>query len=86
MPDLPDMDAVARDIVAQHDRSGLLVVGLTPGEAFAIIGQLQLAIRHPDNAGRTAEIATEFVTKLAKGLPESAQQIIAAGWNPENDA
>ena len=85
MSDLPDMEVVAADLRRQDSEEDPIVFELSAYVAFSLIAQLQLAIRHPANFGGSAEVATKFVNELAEHLPESAQAVIRAGWNPEND-
>ena len=85
MPELPEMAVVAADLQRQTDAQGRITVALDPYMAFCVIAQIQLASRHPENTGRSLEVACQFAAELAKGLPESARQVVAAGWSPEND-
>ena len=52
-------------------------------QLFVIVGQLQLALKHPENVGESAEvaeaIAEEFSALLIKAIPE-IEPVIAAGW------
>lgn len=55
---------------------------------FVLLGQLQLALRHPMNTGNSAEAAEGFARYLQDQLelPPDLAVIAAAGWNPECDA
>ena len=85
MAELPDEVEVAADLNKQMHERGILAVEMHPFVAFVLCGMLQLALRHPGNNGATAENVANFVNDLAAQLPESAQSIIAAGWNPGYD-
>ena len=86
MPDLPDMATVAADLQRQTDDEGPIRIELGRFEAFCIIGQIQLAARHPSNAGDSLKIACAFAEGLIGYLPESAQTVARLGWSPEHDA
>ena len=68
--------------------SSSLQLELTAIEAIALIGQLQLALRHPANRGPAAEL----IRTLAKALEEflskcgpATAEICRRGWDPEHD-
>lgn len=68
-------------------RTNRLVFSLTPLEAWALLGHVQLACRHPNNNGITREIAMriarEFQSMIAR---EGALAIVAErGWQKEYD-
>ena len=56
--------------------------------AMSVIGQLQLASRHPGNTGASRQIAEKFARDLQEMVirvaPENAE-LIEMGWNPAND-
>ncbi|MBS1797822.1 MAG: hypothetical protein JSS81_28635 [Acidobacteria bacterium] len=57
--------------------------------AVALIGQLQLAFRHPENTGRTREITENFVRNLIEQMdPDHGDvyEFLMMGFNPEMDA
>jgi hypothetical protein len=65
---------------------------ITPGRAFILIAQLQLALRHPGNFGSSAEIARSMVETLLDAIcikvPEveaAVRNMVEAGWNPAYD-
>lgn len=60
-------------------------VELTPAYAFNLIGQLQLALRHPQNNGLPAEMARETIDTLRRALPLETQLVIEMGFRPEFD-
>lgn len=63
---------------------------ITPGRAFALIGQLQLALRHPENRGPSTEIVRQMIANMAQAIatvtdtPEVIE-IVAMGSHPEFD-
>ena len=81
--DLPPVETVARDLAAQGEEVGNIVVQVGPTEAFMLIGQLQLALRHPSNVGESAAMIHDFIGELTKHLPASAQTVVAHGWPQE---
>ena len=85
MTDLPDPEVLAADLQQQKETLGLLTIEIDPYAAFCVVGQIQLASRHPENMGESLETACRFAAALAGLLPETAQQVIALGWNPAND-
>ncbi len=50
-----------------------------------VVGQLQLALRHPANRGETTKIARRFIEQIRRQVPEGLQRNIDAGFNPEFD-
>ena len=76
---VPSPKTVSDDLAA----SPPFTIDLDAGTLFCLIGQLQLALRHPSNEGAAAEIAKNVVVDIAKQLPESAQEVIAAAWSEE---
>lgn len=55
---------------------------------FILLGQLQLALRHPANTGPTAEAAEQFARHLQSvlGMPPQLAAIAEQGWDPGYDA
>lgn len=56
--------------------------------AMCIIGQIQLASRHPANTGESAAIAASFARQLQEMVVAVApknEQLIEKGWNPDFD-
>ena len=58
---------------------------LKPNTAAAIIAQLQLALRHPDNHGQSADIGRAFANELITAFPEAARPILMLGFDPAHD-
>lgn len=70
------------------DRSGLdIVLTLTPVQAWILLGQLQLALRHPGNVGQSAALAREIADRVQKGVAPSGalKEVAEQGWNEEHD-
>ena len=66
-----------------------LTVVLAPESAIALIANLQIALRHPGNAGMTARVARGAIGELigqlrAAGLAAFAD-VAEMGNDPEND-
>lgn len=85
MPDLPPLAVMAADLQRQTESHGPITIEIDPFTAFSVIGQVQLSSRHPENCGLGIERSIEFARALATRLPESAQAVIRAGWDPTND-
>lgn len=60
----------------------------TPARLYILIAQVQLALRHPDNTGASAEIAREIVLNMTEAVchhvPE-ARESIEQGWHSAYD-
>lgn len=62
----------------------------TPGRALILIGQLQLALRHPENRGPSTEIVREVIAHMAQAIATATDtpevlQVVAMGSHPEFD-
>ena len=62
-------------------------IKLTKFQAWVVMSQLQLALRHPENVGLTSEIAKSFALMLqtATATTEALYEVAERGWNPEYD-
>lgn len=60
----------------------------TPARLYILIANIQLALRHPNNNGPSAEIAREIALNMTEAIchhvPE-ARESIESGWNPAYD-
>ncbi|NEP17814.1 MAG: hypothetical protein F6J97_13065 [Leptolyngbya sp. SIO4C1] len=60
----------------------------TPARAFMLIAQLQLALRHPQNRGSSAQFAQQMIENLSAAIcyhfPE-AKEVIEMGSNAAYD-
>lgn len=56
-----------------------VTITMQPMAAITVIGQLQLALRHPENVGPGADLTRLVIIALRRGLPEEAQPLVSAG-------
>ena len=80
--------ALELELEALKDKGADIVLHLTPVQAFMLIGQIQLALRHPSNRGISAAIAEDLAHMLERILSEhgpALAELIARGWNAELD-
>jgi hypothetical protein len=82
-----DFDAAASEISGHRDACD--VIKLDIAQAMAVLGVLQLALRHPAmQLGFAAGVATGVAKHLEEFIAEAGPNcaaIAAAGWNPEED-
>jgi hypothetical protein len=52
-------------------------------QAWALFGQLQLALRHPENKGATADIARHFAEQIQKQIATTPvlAEVAKRGWD-----
>ena len=81
--DLPSTEDLVR---AFADRPKLSFL-LTPAEAFCLLGQLQLALRHPLNTDAAAVVALGLAKRLENHFADdpAIARVAAAGWDPRYD-
>lgn len=63
-------------------------MAIEPFRCFVLVSQLQLALRHPDNTGSSADIARDMAMRLQAKLGHLDPAIALAlesGWHPEFD-
>lgn len=60
-------------------------VTIGAGEALALIGAVQLALRHPCFPPYTAEIVRGVVDRLSAVFPEGVRNVVEMGKSPEHD-
>lgn len=77
----------AAEFAALAARTDAIRLLLSPFEAWVLIGQLQLALRHPANTGPSAQIAKILALRLQSIVaPDGVLALIAArGWHAEYD-
>ncbi len=65
----------------------VIKIEITPLEAWVIMCQLQLALRHPRNIGPTAVIAREIAKEIQEkvAITPALQEIAEKGWKREFD-
>ncbi len=82
-----DQEAIA--ILAEHmQKRGPIKVEMDAEIAFAILGCLQLSLRHPGNRGHAAELAEQFARSLQTAIAagnSDVYSIMERGWLPELD-
>jgi hypothetical protein len=64
-----------------------ILVSLSPIQIWVIMGNMQLALRHPDNKGGTSDMAREIALEFqALVASEGAlKEVAEMGWLPEYD-
>ena len=66
----------------------IIEMASTPARLYILIAQIQLALRHPNNTGASAQIAREIAFNMTEAVchhvPE-ARETIEQGWNPAYD-
>lgn len=76
------VDALANGIESM-DRE--ILISLTPSQAACVIGQLQLAVRHPANKGVSSMVARSVAETLIGAFPPAARAALDLGWKQEFD-
>ncbi len=85
-PEEVSLDQFKAEFAALQDHPGV-ILQLGAWEAWALLGQLQLACRHPRNNGPTRQIAERFARQIQAAVATTpALKVIAErGWNPAYD-
>jgi hypothetical protein len=84
-------DDLEESFVAEFDelvkRTNRFVFSVTPLEAWALLGHVQLACRHPGNNGVTREIAVRIARQFQQMIASEGTLAIIAerGWHREYD-
>jgi hypothetical protein len=80
-----DQEQLVAEVNAIRDKRVTLDLGVA--EAWILLAQLQLALRHPQNCGASAQFAIQVAEILAAQVAATPglRAIYEAGWNPEND-
>jgi hypothetical protein len=91
--DFPERKAA--DAVASMQKAGQLIpVVVEPLAAFTVMGQLQLALRQPENQVRASddpagaamvEVTRRFVRALAGAMGPEVAAAVELGFDPGND-
>ncbi len=73
------------DDLANDDQK--IQIEISKIEAFTLVGQLQLALRHSANVGPGSEIAKQFALKLQAAVANTPvlHEVISRGWHKEFD-
>lgn len=70
------------------ESTDLIEFATTPFRAYVIVANLQLALRHPENTGESAEQAREIAENLIAAIthfvPEAAESL-EQGWAESYD-
>lgn len=86
--DDPDLEAAfVREFAALAARVDRFTLSIRPVDAWILLSQLQLALRHPQNTGPSAEAARQIARRLQSIVaPHGALAAVAErGWNPDYD-
>lgn len=76
------------DFPLVHPTGTTLLLELTALQAWVVFSNLQLALRHPENAGETREIVEAIARSLQEQLapPGTVLATVAEmGWHREHD-
>ena len=75
-------------MVEQLRRAPGIHMQVSTQEAFILVSQLQLALRHPGNCGPTSDVARDIAMTLQQGImsqvPE-AKGLLERGWETAFD-
>mgnify|MGYP003576530741 CR=1 FL=1 len=84
MEDQQLMDVFTRELIELEESGAGLPFVFSPSQAWYLLANLQLALRHPGNTGSAAAFARELgeniQSRLCKGRPAMAE-IAQRGWN-----
>lgn len=83
-----DLFARAMQEVDQRMVEAPLALHINPYVAICVLGNLQLALRHPMNRGASAHVARTFADKLQAYLAQTPAlaEVTEQGWHEEFDA
>lgn len=75
------------EFAALASLESVVPVDLTPLEAWVVLGNLQLALRHPENNQMTAEIARNVAKRLQTLVASEGAlaEVARMGWHAEFD-
>lgn len=84
--DAPDFEAFARDFVALQDAPRVLF-DLAAIQAWALMAQLQLACRRPENQGYTRQVAEDIAKEIGIRLATTPalKEVVQRGWDDAGD-
>lgn len=86
MAKVPNFDDVIDELNTAPEN--FVVLELGGQQAFILLAQLQLALRHPGNTGQTADWAREVAGDLEARLSQlgpNLARICKLGWDPNYD-
>jgi len=82
--DVPDFEDVNIELEALRDDPQPVALTIGKVAAWVLLGQLQLALRHPENNGPSSEIARQIAMSIQEAIcpdPDSALARVAElGW------
>ncbi len=81
-----EMTAALMEFARTGDR---ITLDLAPYEAFVVMSQMQLALRHPANDGAGRLVATDIIGRLIDEIaPEAGplRDLCDAGFDPSKDS
>jgi hypothetical protein len=88
-----DVEKLLAEVAVEHNKGKkdyVLPVYMDLVAAIAVIGGLQLSLRHPQNNGPSAKAAREVVDRMIKRLREDGfhayAQLASLGDDPRYDA
>jgi hypothetical protein len=79
-------EMITSDVALKMKAAAHITVEVDLVMALSVVGNLQLASRHPDNESFTAGLARGFARSLATRLVElvpELKEMVEAGWSPE---
>lgn len=78
---------LATQEMQQLDRRPGVILEMNAAEALLLIGQLQLALRHPLNQGPGAAFVRDITRRIEThlGTTPGMRWLIARGWDPSYD-
>jgi len=75
------------EFAALAERVDRFTLSIRPVDAWVLLSQLQLALRHPQNTGPVSQMARQFARRLQSIVASHGALAIVAerGWNPDYD-
>jgi hypothetical protein len=76
------LNGFTREILAMERGGHRISIELSPAQAVQLVGQLQLAQRHPGNAGHSADIGRWFISEVQRYFKDAPAvlETIRLGW------
>lgn len=82
----PALDVLTREIEQLVERGATVTLTLSPLEAYAVLGNLQLACRHPENDGQGAAITEAVGRRIQQAIaPKGSplEKLIEVAWSTQ---
>lgn len=86
LADMAIVDAMAEAATAAIDEEWRVQLQLETLSAFALLGALQLVLRHPLLGGEAAVVLRRIAWELQAALPRDLGEMADLGWDPNFDA